>query len=786
MLPVALQLALLSFWMGLTDFLWSLHKTVAHVALGFAILGAVFYLYTIIASAFDPDCPFQTPVTTIFFPRLRQLLIVPQAIGLILLYICFQVLYFISFWTTAILLLLTSPIWGPILWMKRNSFDKIIKDQGPAFIAKLQVFGSSIVPWVAQYWYNWKRVGSGVATVSRETANEIVEVESVAWLLATSIDEKTLVEAANNILTIRSASTVRHLTFPSIPYAHLLIQLRDRLTRVQLYLDGMNPIDDAVVAEDARAAVTYARAVLHVVLPSRLSPELALGPWGDKYSQDALAAMRDLTPGNEPSPLDELLLFKLIWGHVKDVIPYLTVIERVNTAILPLYLASILDRIKTITIDDPKFSWTKEEQRRWLDARALVASQLAASCLAQAPCEPAALSMVSFSLYGVVWGLHLAWGVGIPLSRTARWTAYTSDKNLIQNISGAIAVYFIYVIYSNTAEPRRSDLSRLPFRKIYIKLLSQLRNLFTKSPKQMKFHTLQVRLRWNRLLEAMQMILAPTDQSYKDVLAISDDGELEQEATVRREVILLMQLFLELVVGTDAITRPGEAAASLEADSKPSAIALWQLASSPRDVKHPDTLAALLNLIPFASFANREHHLGLFRSYPSSVATFTNALAHPSLDVSTAALRTMSALASEWFDHQETDIHNFFMDADLAKAMAYCATQELSPPRSNRQVTAPLLVIARNLMAWPSWRRALPHAFLTDLESVDTDDETLLVSLTALWVEVWHLAFQPLSEPTKDRSDPLDSQDPFPEGHLPRVTHLVQFMNAFGAGGDMI
>ncbi|KAG8893639.1 hypothetical protein FRB99_001832 [Tulasnella sp. 403] len=784
MLPVALQLALLSFWMGLTDFLWSLHHTVAHVALGFAILGAVFYFYTVVASAIDPDCPFQTPVTTIFLPRLRQLLIVPQAIGVIVLYILVYASFFVTYWITNILVLLTSPIWLPIVWAKRHALGEMVKQYSPILLAKFQLWGSSIVPWVAQYWYNWKQVGSGVATIPRETSNEVTEVESVAWLLTTSTDEKALVEAANNIITLRSPKMVRRLTFPSIPYAQLLIQLRERLVRIQLHLDGTSHSDDAAISEDARAAVVYSRAVLHVVLPSWLPPEFSLGPWGDKYAQDALAAMRSLTPGDEPSPLDEVLLFKLIWSPLEDVDPFLKIIRWVNPAVLPLYLAASLERLKTITVDDPKFGWTIVEQDRWKNARALVTAELAASCIAEAPCETTALNMVSFSLFAVITSLRLVWDIGVSSHRTARWLAYTSDRDLVPNLSGALAVYPIYVVFSNTTG--RTDLSRLPFREIYIRLLNQLRNRFMESDKRMKYHTINLRLWWSRLLGAMQAILSPIDQSHKDVLAISNDAELEHEATVRREVILLMQLFLELVVGIDAVAHPGEASASLEADSRPSAIALWQLASSPRDVKHPDPLAALLNLISFASFANREHHLGLFRSYPPSITTFTNALAHPSPDVRTAALRTMSTFATEWFDHQEADIHDFFTDADLAKALARCARHELSPPISNRQVTAPLLAVVQNLITWPGWRRALPRAFFTELESVDTDDETLHVTLTALWMEVWYLSSQPVSEPTTNKGDTLDSEDLFPDGYVPRATHLVRFMNTSESGGDML
>ena len=64
-LPVFLQLSLLFFGIALSANIWTQQQTVASVIIGTTSLGFVFYTFTVVASLRFPDCPFQTPVSTV-------------------------------------------------------------------------------------------------------------------------------------------------------------------------------------------------------------------------------------------------------------------------------------------------------------------------------------------------------------------------------------------------------------------------------------------------------------------------------------------------------------------------------------------------------------------------------------------------------------------------------------------------------------------------------------------------------------------------------------------------
>ena len=64
-LPVFLQLSLLFFGVALSASIWTQQRTVASVIIGTTSFGVVFYAFTVIASLQSPDCPFQTPTSTV-------------------------------------------------------------------------------------------------------------------------------------------------------------------------------------------------------------------------------------------------------------------------------------------------------------------------------------------------------------------------------------------------------------------------------------------------------------------------------------------------------------------------------------------------------------------------------------------------------------------------------------------------------------------------------------------------------------------------------------------------
>ena len=64
-LPLMLQAALLLLGYALSEYLFSINKTVAGVLIGFAASGLLFYLLIVSAATFSYNCPFQTPLSLI-------------------------------------------------------------------------------------------------------------------------------------------------------------------------------------------------------------------------------------------------------------------------------------------------------------------------------------------------------------------------------------------------------------------------------------------------------------------------------------------------------------------------------------------------------------------------------------------------------------------------------------------------------------------------------------------------------------------------------------------------
>jgi Family of unknown function (DUF6535) len=64
-LPIFFQLSLLFFGIALAANIWMLQHTVASVIMATTTFGVILYFFTIVASLKSPECPFQTPVSTV-------------------------------------------------------------------------------------------------------------------------------------------------------------------------------------------------------------------------------------------------------------------------------------------------------------------------------------------------------------------------------------------------------------------------------------------------------------------------------------------------------------------------------------------------------------------------------------------------------------------------------------------------------------------------------------------------------------------------------------------------
>ena len=71
-LPIFLQLSLCFFGISLAANIWTLQHTVASVIMATTAFGLIFYFFTVVSSLKSPDCPFQTPVSSVIQLSLRE------------------------------------------------------------------------------------------------------------------------------------------------------------------------------------------------------------------------------------------------------------------------------------------------------------------------------------------------------------------------------------------------------------------------------------------------------------------------------------------------------------------------------------------------------------------------------------------------------------------------------------------------------------------------------------------------------------------------------------------
>ena len=63
--PVLLQISLLIFAVALSGYVWTQEAATSGIVIAVTATGVLFYLFIVYASLLSPDCPFQTPVSSI-------------------------------------------------------------------------------------------------------------------------------------------------------------------------------------------------------------------------------------------------------------------------------------------------------------------------------------------------------------------------------------------------------------------------------------------------------------------------------------------------------------------------------------------------------------------------------------------------------------------------------------------------------------------------------------------------------------------------------------------------
>lgn len=404
LLPIVLQLALLSFWFGLIDLLFSLNNRVAYVGLAFACLGGAAYLYTVAAAVSDRFCPFQTPVTKRFLPHVGSAFVILRLVCLFPLYCVIGMSsYFLFIGLTvvlAILLLLASPI----LYAFRNH----LTDHGPPTATDALQLGrrilrrvASIITWYTRPFYaTVRQIGESIAGEKDTDASlQLVDGQTARWLLMSTLDEEAILQVSCNILALRDIRAVQTLAYPSRAFTRLVIQLQERLSRLQRV-----HTDEALVQADLSAAIILSRTLTLIQLSARMPLGFSTGMWGATWATSFVDTLKNIKPREPASPVDELCIFQLLWMQPDDMNPYLDLIPHLQPGILTHYIAAVTSpyyiapwEIQLLIGHD---AYTDERRQEvWYVNRMLVAEHLAIAAIRSTRTDPKVVNTVAWCLY---------------------------------------------------------------------------------------------------------------------------------------------------------------------------------------------------------------------------------------------------------------------------------------------------------------------------------------------------------------------------------------------------
>ncbi|KAG8893286.1 hypothetical protein FRB99_002085 [Tulasnella sp. 403] len=233
-LPTMLQLAVLIFFVGLIDFTRSVEPSVGWLTLGIAAAGFGVYAITVTAAIWDPDCPFQTPVTKTVLPFLYLSILRAFRSARSACFGAFDSAH------RAVSRLSRSRV---VLWAQKKLDEEYERSESDGRSLSSGRADPDI------------RDQPGIEEMYAPSTDDI---EVASWILSTSMDPKALRAAAASLpyLHVPSVLTTKHLEPTAISRQLFLFQ-----DVSSAYLRSKSP-------ESQSDLLVYGEALLHVLLSS--------------------------------------------------------------------------------------------------------------------------------------------------------------------------------------------------------------------------------------------------------------------------------------------------------------------------------------------------------------------------------------------------------------------------------------------------------------------------------------------------------------------------------------
>jgi Family of unknown function (DUF6535) len=197
-LPIFLQLSLFFFGIALAAQIWIQQHTVASVIMATTAFGFIFYFFTVVSSLRSPDCPFQTPVSTM----LQLILQYTGVFRMVILYKWKRLLYVLRGSSRRALYamkdLITKPIMPLVAYLSRTGTVRPLSNDP-------EVAGG--VPPASKLGREQMESPKALDLGFRGSHTELaqayaIQASAVQWILETSTDSDIVAAAARMVLEI--------------------------------------------------------------------------------------------------------------------------------------------------------------------------------------------------------------------------------------------------------------------------------------------------------------------------------------------------------------------------------------------------------------------------------------------------------------------------------------------------------------------------------------------------------------------------------------------------------
>ncbi|KAG8932445.1 hypothetical protein FRC02_001124 [Tulasnella sp. 418] len=715
-LSILIQFAVVLFLVGFIDYLYDLHRGIALSVISSVCVAGILYIYTVIVATLDPKCPFQTPVSF----ALRTLL-----------------LYLKTFSKSI-----------PPSNHPKSSLTAVNPENRDLISIKSGKAGHLL----SMIWMPF--IGSQESEPLTQEETERGETDllmendfgsyarSVRWILETSSNPKTLLEAAKNLPTLQDVRLTQQIFMQIKVEGGLLIMVMHFLTSCALKLRpgkpappttmiSYSPSKSSIIFDDSLAysrlislfsgsldrylasyeskdlykdviddVIVYGRAVCHTLITSPGSVE-AFKRLSDRLVEFSSLAWLQGVKG------ELLLLLMCTVNHSRFWLnpeQSESSIDEIDISALPIYITGI--SLASLTPSATKRAeWVLKMAHRSLSKSSPSPS-------------PRIIGLAAKSLVYLIPG-----NFNKVLSEF--WGAYSSEADYVSNVLSAFRLYFLNV--ETVPECVGAYTALLKALVTATKELYDVRDYLYSPEVRIKrtHYRRDLRNYGPGLLAVLEKILIDASNRIRN--SLSEPNMSVPFTSPSLHGIYNRHHFKELCDEILQTIKDGVLNHHWGSYLTLSGMALWKVAA----ILEPssDILPVLLELMRNVD-EDQTRYIDLFHSYPSVVSLITLALKDVNPIIREGSIALLHDKAKVWF--KDPSITQSFAEAGLDTSLA-------SHVKMGNNMHQRVLTVVGALGIIPGWRIKLLDAFYNIAVSIDSEDlaDQTLRNIIQCSLDVW-------------------------------------------------